>query len=438
MLALDFLFMRCSVLLGLTMPRELQKAFVEYDQQFQYEAISSFDSNSNKEVRHRQLGYACLFLNDGSKALEHSKTLSLVGTSVVHKFFELTLRLGTFFVLYGAEDARFCDAVIELLELGPPPSSPRLVSVLFRPCHLAAEVVSIAFCMERFALRRNELRALLRQLVDVMFGDHISPSALRNAAFFWYGRWLELSGYSLLGLKAVQRCFDKLATFSIPGANGEAVRVGEQFAAQAAFHMARRAEMIGNHAECLRWDQEAAKLWQNHDGIRFFLQHPSFAQGYAMRPQAWRGWDSTGRDQDVRFLEGLVLGERIAGGQFGSVFKAQWKGSVVAAKFLTNASDASSLQELNAEATILSSLSAPNCVQFFGLAQIDSGGLALVMEYMELGSALDLVRKRDVERNHLVWLARDVAAGMSYLSSAEVGITHGGTRTFFCYMATLF
>jgi receptor tyrosine kinase-like orphan receptor 1 len=86
---------------------------------------------------------------------------------------------------------------------------------------------------------------------------------------------------------------------------------------------------------------------------------------------------------------GVIVKEKIGAGAFGSVFVGEWNHTQVALKSLMKAS---STQDFEKELELLSDLSHPNIVQFFGVFIDSKNNLSyMVMEYVPLGSGLDFV-----------------------------------------------
>lgn len=75
---------------------------------------------------------------------------------------------------------------------------------------------------------------------------------------------------------------------------------------------------------------------------------------------------------------------KVGGGQFGSVFKGECRGKIVAVKKLFAKIDEKSLEEFRKEVAILTHLRHPNVVLFMG-ACTEPGNLFIVTEYMPMG-----------------------------------------------------
>ncbi|KAK4348407.1 hypothetical protein RND71_031162 [Anisodus tanguticus] len=126
--------------------------------------------------------------------------------------------------------------------------------------------------------------------------------------------------------------------------------------------------------------------------------------------------------------EDLVLKERIGQGSFGTVHRADWNGSDVAVKILTEQDfHAVRFNEFLQEVAIMKRLRHPNIVLFMG-AVTKRPNLSIVTEYLSRGSLYRLLHKSGVrevldERRRLS-MAYDVAKGMNYLHKRNPPIVH--------------
>ncbi|KAF8211566.1 kinase-like domain-containing protein [Mycena galopus ATCC 62051] len=128
-------------------------------------------------------------------------------------------------------------------------------------------------------------------------------------------------------------------------------------------------------------------------------------------------------------LNGLEkIGQQVAGGGFGDIWKGWVGGQTVAVKSLRQFTDddvTASLKKLGREALIWRQLSHPNLLPFFGLYMLDSR-LCLVSPWMDNGDLKHFLSKAPsgVDR---VSLIVDVAMGLDYLHSKH--IVHGDLKT---------
>eukprot|EP01088_Endostelium_zonatum_P011291 TRINITY_DN2533_c2_g1_i1.p1 TRINITY_DN2533_c2_g1~~TRINITY_DN2533_c2_g1_i1.p1 ORF type:complete len:1447 (-),score=316.26 TRINITY_DN2533_c2_g1_i1:127-4467(-) len=132
-----------------------------------------------------------------------------------------------------------------------------------------------------------------------------------------------------------------------------------------------------------------------------------------------------GRNWIVDYSQ-LEFGEVIGVGAHGTVYKGVYKGGPVAIKVLTQ--NEQQVKELSSdfikEVQIMGDLRHPAVVLFMG-ASIRSPNLAIVMEYMALGSLHNLLHNEyvtNISQNKRLKIALQTAQGMQYLHSS--GIIH--------------
>jgi len=117
-------------------------------------------------------------------------------------------------------------------------------------------------------------------------------------------------------------------------------------------------------------------------------------------------------------IKNLVLQEKLGEGNFGAVYKAEWKGTIVAAKKLL---DKAGLDEFMKETEVLSKLIHPHIVQFFGIYTDRENFQYMITEFLTLGDLLHYIRnKEDLEVSVLVDMARQAAEGMAYLAEKKI------------------
>ncbi|KAG6693605.1 hypothetical protein I3842_09G008600 [Carya illinoinensis] len=153
-----------------------------------------------------------------------------------------------------------------------------------------------------------------------------------------------------------------------------------------------------------------------------------FSEGGQLVP----GKSRVGPSLDIEYFDiqwsDLVLKERIGAGSFGTVHRADWHGSDVAVKILTEQDfHAEHYKEFLREVTIMKHLRHPNIVLFMG-AVTRPPNLSIVIEYLSRGSLYRLLHKPDAremldERRRLN-TAYDVAKGMNYLHKRHPPIVH--------------
>ena len=115
--------------------------------------------------------------------------------------------------------------------------------------------------------------------------------------------------------------------------------------------------------------------------------------------------------------EEVTITETIGSGQFGTVSKAQWRGTEVAVKQLKVdiISDPVSLEEFKTELNTMAMLHHPHTVQFLGVV-LNPNRSSIITEYMDNGS-LDSNFYNPVAFSKLqaVSACIDIARGMAYL-----------------------
>ncbi|XP_038904015.1 serine/threonine-protein kinase CTR1-like [Benincasa hispida] len=131
-------------------------------------------------------------------------------------------------------------------------------------------------------------------------------------------------------------------------------------------------------------------------------------------------------DLDIPWSD-LVLKERIGAGSFGTVHRADWHGSEVAVKILTEQDfHPERVNEFLREVAIMKSLRHPNIVLFMG-AVTKPPNLSIVTEYLSRGSLYRLLHKsgvKDIDETRRINMAFDVAKGMNYLHRRDPPIVH--------------
>lgn len=129
----------------------------------------------------------------------------------------------------------------------------------------------------------------------------------------------------------------------------------------------------------------------------------------------------------------LELKERVGAGSFGTVHRADWHGSDVAVKVLTDQDvGEAQLKEFLREISIMKRVRHPNVVLFMG-AVTKCPHLSIVTEYLPRGSLFRLINKAaggemlDLRRR--LRMALDVAKGINYLHCLNPPIVHWDLKT---------
>ncbi|XP_020103139.1 serine/threonine-protein kinase CTR1-like isoform X1 [Ananas comosus] len=124
----------------------------------------------------------------------------------------------------------------------------------------------------------------------------------------------------------------------------------------------------------------------------------------------------------------LEMKERVGAGSFGTVYHAEWHGSDVAVKVLTEQDfREDQLKEFLREVAIMKRVRHPNVVLFMG-AVTKRPHLSIVTEYLPRGSLYRLINKAaaaemlDLRRR--LRMALDVAKGINYLHCLNPPIVH--------------
>ncbi|XP_019461699.1 PREDICTED: serine/threonine-protein kinase CTR1-like isoform X1 [Lupinus angustifolius] len=132
-------------------------------------------------------------------------------------------------------------------------------------------------------------------------------------------------------------------------------------------------------------------------------------------------------DLDIRWSE-LILKENIGTGSFGTVLRADWRGSDVAVKILkVQGFDAERFEEFKKEVSLMKRLRHPNIVLLMG-AVIQPPKLSIVTEYLSRGSLYELLQIQGIgsslNEKCRLRMAYDVASGMNYLHQMRPPIVH--------------
>ncbi|XP_064607929.1 tyrosine-protein kinase CSK-like isoform X2 [Liolophura sinensis] len=111
----------------------------------------------------------------------------------------------------------------------------------------------------------------------------------------------------------------------------------------------------------------------------------------------------------------LQLGEPLGDGEFGTVYKATYKGKTVAAKSLKETTS-KAVQSFLKEASVMTSLRHPNLVQLIGVVVGEI--IILVTEFMDKGSLVEYLRSRGravITKKQQIEFASDTCNAMAYL-----------------------
>ncbi|KAL8199650.1 hypothetical protein R6Q57_013218 [Mikania cordata] len=129
----------------------------------------------------------------------------------------------------------------------------------------------------------------------------------------------------------------------------------------------------------------------------------------------------------------LHIKERIGAGSFGTVYRAEWHGSVVAVKVLT-AQDLhdDQLKEFLRELSIMRRVRHPNVVLFMGAVTMHKR-FSIVTEYLPRGSLFRLLHHpasgEIMNMKRRIHMASDVAKGINYLHCLSPPIVHSDLKS---------
>ncbi|ELR22700.1 serine/threonine protein kinase [Acanthamoeba castellanii str. Neff] len=129
-------------------------------------------------------------------------------------------------------------------------------------------------------------------------------------------------------------------------------------------------------------------------------------------------------DWEIEYDE-LEIGSMLGSGGYGEVYKAMWKGTEVAVKMMpTDSVSKEMAKNFQDEVRVMTALRHPNVVLFMA-ACTRPPKMAIVMEFMALGSLFDLLHNElvpDVPHVLKVKMVYQAAKGMHFLHSS--GIVH--------------
>jgi len=146
----------------------------------------------------------------------------------------------------------------------------------------------------------------------------------------------------------------------------------------------------------------------------------------------------SGHFRDQISFEEIIIGERIGRGNYGEVFKGNWRGTTVAIKKMklpyaaTGQEEGEILTDFEREAEIMRSLRHPNVVQFLGICKVNSVEVYIITEFMPLGSLNKILHDRNLS---LEWglclrIAMDVSRGLNYLHKSDPVIIHRDLKSY--------
>jgi serine/threonine protein kinase len=128
---------------------------------------------------------------------------------------------------------------------------------------------------------------------------------------------------------------------------------------------------------------------------------------------------------EVGYSELVVDPDPIGRGGYGTVYKAKWRGSLVAVKKMKLEGTNDRFNEFLQECQTMMSVRHPNIVLFMGACTVKPN-LAIILEYCGNGSLWDVLRNHNTP---LPWylrckIALDTARGVNYLHNFPVPVLH--------------
>jgi len=131
-------------------------------------------------------------------------------------------------------------------------------------------------------------------------------------------------------------------------------------------------------------------------------------------------------------LDNLIIMEEVGKGSFGSVYKASWRGDLVAAKKLKcKIEDVSLIQSFQKETLLLSKMRHPNIVMLMA-ASCRAPELIIITELMKSDLSILVQSKEKIEWKERIQMATDIARGMTYLHNMEPPMVHRDLKTGNC------
>eukprot|EP01118_Nematostelium_gracile_P015667 TRINITY_DN6318_c0_g1_i4.p1 TRINITY_DN6318_c0_g1~~TRINITY_DN6318_c0_g1_i4.p1 ORF type:complete len:592 (+),score=163.12 TRINITY_DN6318_c0_g1_i4:150-1925(+) len=116
----------------------------------------------------------------------------------------------------------------------------------------------------------------------------------------------------------------------------------------------------------------------------------------------------------------IKMGDQLAKGGYGTVYKGEWRTTEVAVKVLnTQELIEEERENVRREITLMKKLNYSYIVTYMGASQVQGQKIAIVMEYVRGGSLTDLLKK-EISDRFKCKLCLDVAKGMAFLHSHNI------------------
>jgi serine/threonine protein kinase len=133
---------------------------------------------------------------------------------------------------------------------------------------------------------------------------------------------------------------------------------------------------------------------------------------------------------EIVYQDLQIVNPPLGHGSYGVVNKAEFRGSNIAVKtFMKSASSTQrSIDDFKKEIDVLRKIHHPNTVLLIGMC---ANPLAIVMEYCERGSLLDIIKgsPEDLNLQRTFSISLDCARGMAYLHGLSPPIIHRDLKT---------
>eukprot|EP01107_Rhizomastix_libera_P017087 TRINITY_DN764_c0_g1_i2.p1 TRINITY_DN764_c0_g1~~TRINITY_DN764_c0_g1_i2.p1 ORF type:complete len:766 (-),score=274.62 TRINITY_DN764_c0_g1_i2:102-2399(-) len=130
-------------------------------------------------------------------------------------------------------------------------------------------------------------------------------------------------------------------------------------------------------------------------------------------------------NQEIR-INDVKLHERIGKGTFGEVFRAQWRGAVIALKKMPVQSlRGNALKDFQKEINLMKALRHPNVLQYLGSC-VSPPDICIALEYMCRGSLYSILHNPDIKLSWglILRILTDASRGMLYLHSCKPPLIH--------------
>lgn len=118
-------------------------------------------------------------------------------------------------------------------------------------------------------------------------------------------------------------------------------------------------------------------------------------------------------------FEQLFMGQELARGSFGKVYRGEYLGMDVAIKQIIRHNDPAYMKYIEREISVLKGVRHPLIVGFVGVC-LHETGLYIVTEFIDGGDVRNLIKDNDVDWERKIQIAEDLAKSMFYLHSKKI------------------